>query len=636
MNSLDLTKMKAPIVFRPLKNTRYYKPKVRFQNGQFQLMFLKEEIKNGSPKEYIVKSSSHDLCYWTKPEYCDAKEYESQDCTNILSAVEFTEFYLKFSEGSGEYSGCIVLSISKDNEHWIHFDKDQATYPENGVYYEGDYYRAIPFGDYIQREPLPLENVYDIREFGAIADGKTVSTEAFHAAVNAAKNAGGGIILVTGGHYCVGTIYLYSNMTLFIDTDSALVASKNLDNYNDAFIACIDAENVTIRGGGKIIGNGEYFVHLPLKKPLMTPLAYTKLPPYLFDPMGYPVDTIRYAYRARIRYAEDRYAEGLPKINRPMYNVWFRGCKNVTITNIIIEDSLDWTLDIDYCSYVTIKDIVINGNRHVANTDGIDITCSSHINIDHCFISCADDGLCIKAPMKQGHDGINIQNDSLEMGPVEDVFITNCTVLSVMNGFKIGTETYFDIKNVTVENCKFLMPDIYPGGVSGISIESSDGSHVSEITIRNIEMQNICCPLFICLNMRNKFGFASEKDKSNRYYGGSIENIIIENIVAYNAEVPSIITGFEIIDENGRTEKRLRNINIKDMNVIYLDNDEVLDIHDSIHESVFDYPENNSFGDVPAYGLFIRHVDKLTLQDIDIKPRTCNTRECIYMENVTI
>ena len=59
--------------------------------------------------------------------------------------------------------------------------------------------------------------------------------------------------------------------------------------------------------------------------------------------MGYPVDSIRYTYRSRIRYAEDRYAEGLPSIPRPMYTLWVRGCTNAVIENIIIEDALDWT-----------------------------------------------------------------------------------------------------------------------------------------------------------------------------------------------------------------------------------------------------------------------------------------------------
>lgn len=358
----------------------------------------------------------------------------------------------------------------------------------------------------------------------------------------------------------------------------------------------------------------------------------TKLPPFLYDPMGYPVDSIRYTYRSRIRYAEDRYAEGLPSIPRPMYTLWVRGCTNAVIENIIIEDALDWTLSIDCSHQVMVHDLVINGNRHVANTDGIDIMGSSQVEIDHCFVSCADDGICVKSPMKQGHDGITIEDADAEMKGTEQVHIKNCTVVSVMNAFKIGTETYFDIKDITVENCRFMLPDIYPGTVSGISIESADGSRIQNVQIRNIEMDRVCCPVFICLNMRNKYGFLNETDRQEKAFGGAIEHVVIEHVRAYNTEVPSIITGFQT-DENGvHTERRVSDIRIRDFKAVYHDNKEVLDIRTPVYENVRDYPENNAFGDVPAYGFYIRHADRVTLEDWEVIPRTMNTREALVRE----
>lgn len=637
MNKIDLTKIKAPVIFQARRNCKYDNLSVWYDDEQINLSFTQIVNEEDGQKSYRMISQSRDLLYWTKPEVITEKRENGIESSSFFYHEEFSEYYLQFSEGKEVYEGCIVLSISRDNEHWITFEKDKATYPDNGVIFEGDYYKAIPFGEYIYREKLlleekPVQQVFDIRDYGAIPDGKTLSTEAFKAATAAARKNGGGIILVTGGHFCVGTVHIYDNMTLFIDTDAALVASKNLDKFEAAFVCCIDAKNVSIRGGGKIIGNGEFFVHLPQKRPLTEPLPFTKLPSYLYDPMGYPVDTIRYAYRSRIRYMDDRYNDGLPLIHRPMYTVWIRGCTNVNIQNVIIENALDWTLDIDFCDIVNIKDVVINGNRHVANTDGIDIMSSKNVRIDHCFISCADDGLCIKAPLKQGHDGITIQNAQAQMGPVENIHISNCTVVSVMNAFKIGTETYFDIKNVLVEDCKFMLPDIYPGGVSGISIESADGSHVSQITIRNIVMEKIACPIFICLNKRNKYGYVDENDRKKRYYGGSISDVVIENIQAYEVEVPSIITGFVVDDENGITEKRLKNISIRDVFAIYRDNEERLDIRERIHENITDYPESNSFGDVPAYGFYVRHAQEVSLSNLEIIPRSCNTRAAVIIE----
>ena len=95
---------------------------------------------------------------------------------------------------------------------------------------------------------------------------------------------------------------MYSNTTLFIDYGSTIKASRCLDEFKDAFFKIQDVENVTVTGGGKLHASGEYFVNLPKEKPLLSPLGYTKLPPVLLDPLGYPEDTIRFKYRERIRY----------------------------------------------------------------------------------------------------------------------------------------------------------------------------------------------------------------------------------------------------------------------------------------------------------------------------------------------
>lgn len=525
----------------------------------------------------------------------------------------------------------ICLSVSRDLKHWQRFERDKATAPERGVVYDGDYYRALPFGEYINRESLPKSvSVFDIRDYGAIADGATLCTEPFMAAAKAARDAGGGIVLVTGGHYCVGSVRIYDNTTLWIDTDSALIASKNPANYGDALLTCMDAKNVTVRGGGKIIGNGEYFAYLPLKRPLLEPLEKTKLPPRLFDPMGYPVDTIRYAYRSRIRYAEDKYAEGLLPIERPMYTVWISRCEDVRIENVIIEGALDWTLVLDCSQKVQVKDLVINGNRHVANTDGIDIMGCSQVEIAHSFISCADDGICIKSPRRREHDGIETKGSKSRMRGTRDIHIRDCTVVSVMNAFKIGTETYFDIENVTVERCKFMLPDIFPGTVSGISIESADGSSVQNIQIRDIEMDKVCCPLFICLNKRNKYGAGDDREK--RAFG-KIENVRIERVNAHDIEVPGIITGFRDTEAKTAVEGRVKDIHIRSFYAVYRDNMEELHPEKTVYENVSDYPENNAFGDVPACGLYIRHGDNVTIEDCCIVPRSVNQRESFVWED---
>lgn len=509
--------------------------------------------------------------------------------------------------------------IAKEKE-MHNYMVDIPTFEKFGNIYKGDYYEDIPFYKYIKKTEIPFtENrVFKITDYGAKPSNVFLNTDAVQQTIDACKIAGGGVILVEGGNYIVGTIRLYSNMTLFIADDAALVASRDLSQYKKSMIECTDAEHVTLTGGGKIIGNGEWFVYEPLKKPLLDPLDVSYMPPRNAADINNVENTLRINYRQRIRYSEDKYNVGLETIMRPEYMVWFYQCRNLTIHNIILEDSMNWTLNLDCCESVHVFDVVINNNRHVANTDGIDITGSSHVRIENCFISTADDGIVVKNPEHTKRD-------------MTDIYISNCTVISVMNNFKIGTETKYDISDIVVEDCVFLMPDIFPGAVSGISIESADGSIVRDISISRIKMEKVICPVFIALNMRNRYGVSYENHvHDDRKYGGTIENIRINDITAIDAEAPTIISGFQLAGTDMQTIRQpIKKIAISNLKVIYRECKEIVRVPENIEEYLTEYPENNNFGDVDAYGIWARHVDDLELINIDIIPRSSNQRDKI-------
>lgn len=518
---------------------------------------------------------------------------------------------------------------------------DSPTYPDFGNVYPGDYYANLPFEEYINpSQPLPKgEKIFDIRDFGAKAEPNLLNTAAFRSAAAACEQAGGGVILVAGGSYCMGAVQIPSNTTLFIAPDSQIVASRNVKDFEDladnivgnehgnsGFILVKGAENVTITGGGRICGNGEWYVYEPRELPALEPFEQTVLPRRdQAEQINTIPGTIRYFYRQRIRYAEDKYNEGKAFLERPGFLVLVKDSKHICFENIILHGSMAWTLNLEKCFDVTVKDVVIDNNRHVANADGVDISNSSNVLVEHCFVSTADDGIVLK-----NHDHCKCA--------MENIVVRDCTVLSVMNAFKIGTETGGDIQNILVENCNFCMPDIYPGSVSGISLVSCDGTNLSNVTIRNITMDKIVCPLYILLNMRNRYKDPyTEEVGTNRYWGGSICNIIVENVRATNAELPCIVTGFETYKKNEEKVRRpLQQITIRDFSMVYRDNQEQIYIPGTIDELLFDYPESNAHGDVDACGLWIRHVDGLCLENISITPRSCNTREHIKLHDVNI
>lgn len=521
---------------------------------------------------------------------------------------------------------------------------DVPSYPELGKVYPGDYAASLPFEQYIDKaQPIPQgENVYDIRDYGAVADDR-LNTEAFQQAAEACRRAGGGTIVVAGGAYRMGGVRLYANTTLFVAADSAMVASRNVDEVlrgfghddsqrNDeessggAFLYARDQDHITITGGGRISGSGEWYVYEPRQLPALEPFDVTMLPSreeIRAQQINTVPGSIRTHYRDRIRYAEDKYNEGKAVLRRPSFMVWLAGCSHVRVENIILHDAMCWTLHMDCCDDVVIRNMVIDDNRHVANTDGIDLSGCRRVLVEHCYVSCADDGLCLKNPVHTGRT-------------MEDITIRDCVVVSVMNAFKIGTGTRHDIRRVLVEDCRFCMPDIYPGSVSGISVESCDGSHVSDVTVRNITMDNVQCPVYILLNQRNESGEPyTEEVGASAWWGGSIENITIEHVKAENAEIPSIVTGFVTTRADGTPVRRaISDIAIRDVEVVYRDAQEIIRLPESYDEFLTQYPECNAHGDVDACGFWVRHADRVQLEDIRVTPRTCNTRRVIALHDV--
>lgn len=465
--------------------------------------------------------------------------------------------------------------------------------------YDGDFYLNIPYNKYIDfNKSYNTKDFIFISEFGAIPDNISINNaDAINSAIIKCYENGGGVVIVDGGNYVSGTIYLKSNVVLYIAHYSSIVASHNtVDFIDNSLIYAEDCENIAIVGPGRICGEGNYFSLKPHLPPKTVPFEKTL-----------DVWDLRQEYRKRIRF---------PHKSKYGYLTLFKNCNNIKLHNIIFENAAMWTLNINSCNNVEVSNIVINNNRHVANTDGIDICGSSNVIVRNSFISTADDGIALKNNMSvttSGDDGLNIKNnlDVACKNGMSNIYIHDCEVVSCTNSFKIGTETSLDISDVTVEDCKFYLDDIYPAGVSGISIESCDGAKVSNITINNIEMNSMACPVFIRLCNRNG-------DKRAELDGkGEINHIRISNINASNIEIPVMIMGVP--------NQCINNVILENFNLKYAKGKDYYDFRFKIPEQAEEYPECNRFRNINAYGVFVRHADNIILRKLRVQPRdkTC-------------
>ena len=73
--------------------------------------------------------------------------------------------------------------------------------------------------------------VFNVRDFGAVADGQTLDTSAINRAIDACATNGGGRVLFPPGRYLSGTVHLQSRVELFLAEGAVLLGTTNLDLY---------------------------------------------------------------------------------------------------------------------------------------------------------------------------------------------------------------------------------------------------------------------------------------------------------------------------------------------------------------------------------------------------------------------
>lgn len=262
--------------------------------------------------------------------------------------------------------------------------------------------------------------IFNIKDFGAVADGNTMNTKAIQKAIDTCASQGGGQVLVEGGTYMFGTIVLRSNIELHIAANATLLGSPRCEDYpertdvkhvnseklprrrNACYIYCEESENVSITGMGKIDCNGKAFVKT------------AENPTY-------------WAYH-RIN------APTPPRV------VFFSGCKNVKITDItMLNQPAGWSYWVHDCDYVSFDRVKILADVEYPNNDGIHINSSRNVTVSNCDITCGDDSIIIRA-----------NNASLYENKVcEKVCITNCNLTSYSGGIRIGWKNDGIIRNCT-------------------------------------------------------------------------------------------------------------------------------------------------------------------------------------------
>src|SRR5690554_5726744 len=116
---------------------------------------------------------------------------------------------------------------------------------------------------------------YNILNFGAISDGKTMNTLAIQKAIDECHKNGGGKVVIPKGTFLSGTLYMKDNVNLHLEAEALLKGSSSFDDYpdnevkyknsfssgelfgNKALIFGEGVRNISITGEGTIDGSGD-------------------------------------------------------------------------------------------------------------------------------------------------------------------------------------------------------------------------------------------------------------------------------------------------------------------------------------------------------------------------------------------
>lgn len=444
---------------------------------------------------------------------------------------------------------------------------------------------------------------YNVIDFGAVADGKTLCTQSVQKAIDACSVTGG-TVWFPKGEYVLSTVFLKSNV------------------------------NIHICRGAVILGTLDFYEYCPDEKvdfTLYQDASHSFFHCSMF--VGEHLENVSFTGNGKIDmrsvWDEDN-VRGL--VHRAAKSIALLDCKNVLIENIGVYNSTDLAIYFTAC-----EDVIIRGVSMRVYIDGISPDNSKNVLIENCFVESGDDGIVFKSSFNQN-----------KFDECRNIVVRNCRIKSRCNAIKFGTETNGGFYDFLIENV-----EVFQSRITGISIESVDGAIIENVVMRNIHMRNVGTPLFIHLSDRMR-GPAGSKI-------GAIRNITLENITAkgpylpYKAIAWNYVTykaGDEVqnpwwakdsytkndawqITSNvcGREGYCLENITLKDINFELVGGE--LGEVPPVTENPPPYPEVNVYGlRLPASGIYFRHIRGLNLENVQIKLARKDVRPVFVYEDV--
>lgn len=431
-----------------------------------------------------------------------------------------------------------------------------------------------------ERERITL----DVRLFGAVGDGVADDTLAIQAAIASCPKSGR--VWIPKGRYAIRSIFLKSDMTLFLDDGCVLSGSVKRQDYailpgmippqwmekeynlgtwegepRDMFSALIngiEVENVVIYGKGTLDGNASY------------------------ENWWKDFRTIVGACRPRM--------------------IFLERCKHVVLEGFTTQNTPSWNLHPYFSEDISIINLNIFNPKISPNTDGIDPESCNGVLIAGTYFSVGDDCIAIKS-------------GKMYMGQTykktcQNIEIKHCLMKDGHGAVTIGSEIGAGVQKLHVHDCVFLNTD------RGLRIKTRRGrgqdSNICDVVFENIRMDGVLSPFVV-----NSFYWDCDPDGHTDYVGTKralpvdektprIESLVFRHIQATNCHVCGVFV-------YGLPEQKIENLAMEDIYIDYTDNpqEEFPAMMAGVEKTVL-------------RGIYVNNVRCLSMDDVQVVGQTGN------------
>lgn len=309
--------------------------------------------------------------------------------------------------------------------------------------------------DRIQISKDREEEIFNIKDFGAIGDGTAIDTRAIQKASDAAYANGGGTVLIPAGEYLSGALFFRNGVDLHIEEGATLVSTVDSDDFpqiptrfegverkwRSAFLNFDNSRGVKVYGRGTINGRGQEWS----------------------------------------KYKNKDGHWGRPRM------LCFTNCPGGSISGLTMLNHASWCLHVLYTDGFSIDSLHISVTSYIPSSDGVDIDSSSNIKMTNVYVNVTDDCLSIKSGKNE--DGRRVARPSM------NILVQHCN-FDGGHGVAMGSEISGCIRNVVIENCICGEKNQAPVRFKS---QPSRGGIVEDITFKDFTLNN--CGTFISANM---------------------------------------------------------------------------------------------------------------------------------------